>query len=225
MLEDMTLRDAYAAAETTAPHVDEESWERLACGELSAEEREQAIDHASKCSECASVLRALLVLEREAHELDPLVPAGIAVTSPRPRGRNLMRGAIAVAAAVAAATIVWLTVPLSSRVPQPPVPDPDTLRSVGESERPVPRSPLDEVARAPERFSWEGSADARAYEVELFDADGELIWESGEVVATSIPWPETHAPEPGRYYWRVVAIQTERGERRASPLVSFELTR
>ncbi len=226
MLEDMTLREAYAAAETTAPHVDEESWERLACGELSVEEREHALDHASTCSECASVLRALLVLEREAHEIDPFVPAGIAASSARPRARKLLRGAIAAAVAVAAAITIWLMVPLSSRtVLEPSVPDADTMRSAGESDRPVPGSPLDEIARAPDGFSWKGSAAARAYEVELFDADGERIWDSGELVGTSVPWPQKLAPEPGRYYWHVIAIQAERGERLASPLVSFDLQR
>jgi hypothetical protein len=87
----------------------------------------------------------------------------------------------------------------------------------------VPRSPLAEVAGRPERFTWQGIATARSYEVELFDRDAESLWKSGVMSEESVPWPEEVSPEPGRYYWRVVAILAERGERIASPLVSFEL--
>jgi hypothetical protein len=226
MLDDVTLREAYrAAAEPMAPHVSEESWERLACGELSVEEREGVLDHTSKCTECATLLKALLLVERGARDLDPSVPVGLtaapARAGMRARGRKLLWSAVAAAAALA---IVWLTLP-SRKVLEPFTPDGNVLRSAGESHRPVPKGPLDVLARVPESFSWEGSAAARAYQVELFDADGESIWQSGEVAGTSLPWPEQIRPEPGRYYWRVFAILAERGERIASPLVSFDLTR
>jgi hypothetical protein len=221
MLDDGTLREAYEASEPTAPHVSEDCWERLACGELSLEERDRALDHASGCFECGRILRALLLLEREARAIDPLVPAGLSTFSERRRRRTFLWGA---AAAAAAGAILWVTVP--SYLPQFPEsssPHGEALRSTGEWDRPVPRSPLAEVAGAPERFTWQGIATGRGYEVELLDADAESLWKSGVVSDESVPWPEEVPPEPGRYYWRVVAILAERGERIASPLVSFDL--
>lgn len=221
MLDDGTLREAYEACEPTVPHVSEDSWERLACGELSNEERDRALDHASGCSECGRILRALLLLEREARAIDPLVPAGLSTFSERPRRRALLWGATA---AAAAGTILWLTVPsYFSSLPESPPAAGEALRSTGERDRPVPRSPLAEGAVAPERFTWQGIATAQGYEVELLDADAESLWKSGVVADESVPWPEEVPPEPGRYYWRVVAILAERGERIASPLVSFDL--
>ena len=221
MLDDGTLREAYEASEPTTPHVSEDRWERLACGELSLEERERALDHASRCFECGRILRALLVLEREARAIDPHVPAGLSTVSEPPRRRAFLWGAAAAAAAVA---ILWLTVPsFFSNFPESSPPDGEALRSTGERERPVPRSPLAEVAGAPERFAWQGIATGRGYEVELLDEDAESLWKSGVVPGESVPWPEEVPPAPGRYYWRVVAILAERGEKIASPLVSFDL--
>ena len=221
MLDDGTLREAYEASEPTTPHVSEDCWERLACGELSLEERERALDHASRCFECGRILRALLLLEREARAIDPHVPTGLSTVSERPRRRAVLWGAAATAAAGA---ILWLTVPsFLSKFPESSPPDGEALRSTGERDRPVPRSPLADVAEAPERFTWQGIATGRGYEVELLDADAESLWKSGVVSDESVPWPEEVPPEPGRYYWRVVAILGERGETIASPLVSFDL--
>ncbi len=220
MLDDGTLREAYEASEPTAPHVSEDCWERLACGELSLEERERALDHASRCFECGRILRALLLLEREARAIEPLVPAGLSIHSERPR-RAFLWGAAAAAAAVA---ILWLTVPpYLSRFSESSPSDADAVRSTGERDRPVPTSPLAEVAGAPERFTWQGISSGRGYEVELLDADAESLWKSGVVPDESVPWPEEVSPEPGRYYWRVVATLAEGGEKIASPLASFDL--
>jgi len=222
MLDDATLREAYEASEPTAPHVSEDCWERLACGELSLEERDRALDHATKCFECGRILQALLLLERDARAIDPLVPAGLSTLSERRRRRTFLWGAAA--AAAAAGAILWLTVPSHfPRFPESSSPDGGALRSTGERDRPAPRSPLAVVAGAPERFTWQGIAAGQGYEVELLDADGESLWKSGVVSDESVPWPEAVPPEPGRYYWRVVAILAERGERIASPLVSFDL--
>jgi hypothetical protein len=219
MLDDGILREAYAASEPTAPHVSEDHWERLAGGELSPEERECALDHASRCSECGRILRALLLLEREARDLDLTVPAGLSTVSEPPRRRAFLWSAAAAAAAVA---ILWLTVP-SFRSPEPSSSGGDALRSTGARDRPVPTEPVAGAAGAPRRFSWSGIATARGYEVELLDADGEPLWKSAFVTEESVPWPQNVPPEPGRYYWRVVATLAEGGERIASPLVSFDL--
>jgi hypothetical protein len=220
MLEEETLRLAYAEAETSVPHLSEETWERFAFGELSVEERERALEHVSRCVECARVLRALSLLEAEARAIDPAVPARLSAPAEPSRRRGLLWTAAAAAAAVA----LWLTLPsFPPGRPAPGSPSTDSLRSATGASRPVPKSPLDRVASAPEGFSWEGTEGARAYRVELLDADGESIWTSGEVAETRVPWPRDVASDPGRYYWRVVAILAERGETVASPLVSVDL--
>jgi hypothetical protein len=215
MDDDGTLREAFAAAETTAPHVGEEAWERLACGELSIEERERVLDHSSRCPPCGRVLRALVILENEAREFDPHV---------RPRSRMRRGALVAAAVAAAAAVAVWLGVP-DSRTPlsDPSATGAGALRSGSESDRPMPRSPQGEVHGAPDGFSWDGTPGARSYRVELLDAEAESLWRSGEVAETKTSWPEDVPPEPGRYYWRVIATRSDRGETIASPLVSFEV--
>jgi hypothetical protein len=221
MLDDATLREAYQSSDPAVPHVSDDCWERLACGELSLEERERALDHASACFECGRILRTLLLLEGEARAIDPLVPAGLSALPERRSRRAFLWGA---AAAAAAGAILWLTVPWDSpAVPDSSSPAGGRLRSTGVSDRPVPRSPLAEVDGVPERFTWQGIASARGYEVELLDADAEPLWKSGVVTETSVSWPHEVLPGPGRYYWRVEAILAERGERTASPLVSFDL--
>jgi hypothetical protein len=223
MVDDGILREALAAGELTAPHVGEETWERLACGELSHEERERALDHASRCPPCGRILRALVILEREALEFDPLVPAVLSGATEARRGRQFRRSAIVGAAAAAVIAMVWLVVPSSWKRTDSSTPGVEALRSAGEDDRPVPRSPREEVLGRPRGFSWDGTPAARAYRVELLDSEGEPLWRSGELSETSIVWPSEVPPEPGRYYWRVIAILADRGEAVASRLVSFDL--
>jgi hypothetical protein len=224
MVDDGILREALASGERTGPHVGEETWERLACGELSLEERERALDHASRCTPCGRVLRGLVLLEREAREFDPLVPAALSGAPEVRRWPPFRRAALVGAAAAAVAALVSIVVP-SSRKPLPDssAPGVEALRSAGEPDRPVPRSPRDEVLGRPEGFSWDATPAARAYRVELLDSEGESLWRSGEMSETSVPWPDEVPPNPGRYYWRVIAILADRGEAVASRLVSFDL--
>jgi hypothetical protein len=217
--DDAALREVYAAVSRgSPPHLEEGVWVRLACGELSAEERERALDHASRCAECGRILRALALLDREARAVDPAAPAALSArrAAPRARGRWVWAG-LAAAAAVVVGVLARPTAAPPTAVEEVGV------RSAAEGDRPVPTRPLDEQAAAPEAFSWEGLAGARGYRVELLDEAGEMLWRSEPVSGTTLRWPESVAPAPGRYYWRVVATLEERGETRASPLVSFEI--
>jgi len=202
-------------------HPPEEAWERLACGELSEYERTTLLDHVVGCAECTRTWRALAEIERGARKFDPGMPRpGLALPAARgPRaGRWGLGGALA--AAAAAALIVWVGVRPQPSVP-PAQPPGETFRSGPEQPvQPVLRAPLGAVA-APQAFTWEPVPEAVSYRLELLDADGEIVW-SAATAETSAAWPSTLPRSPGRYYWRVVA-ELERGGSTASPLEDFDV--
>jgi hypothetical protein len=202
-------------------HPPEEAWERLACGELSEHERRSLLDHVVDCAECTRIWRALVALERGARRFDPGVPKPGLATPRRPAPRAWTWGlGGALAAAAAAALIVWAGV--RPQLPEPPrQPAGETFRSGPEAPaRPVLRAPLGAVA-APQTFTWDPVPEAVSYRVELLDADGEIVW-STPTAETSAAWPSTLPHSPGRFYWRVVA-ELERGGSTASALEDFDV--
>jgi hypothetical protein len=218
--DDRALREAYAAvAGGSPPHLDDEAWEGLACGELEADQRERALGHVARCAECGRILRALTLLEREARAVDPTIPGVLSVLPGAPPRRRawLWGGLAATAAAVAAVGL------LARPVATPPAVPDSEVRSVAESGRPVPLAPRGAQAKAPEVFSWEQRSGVRGYRVELVDEAGETLWRSEEVGGARLSWPQSVPATPGGYHWRVVAVLEERGETVASPLVSFRI--
>ena len=220
MADDRVLREAYAAvAGGSPPHLDEEAWERLACGELGADERERALGHVARCAECGRILRALTRLDREARAVDPTVPGVLSVPPGAPtRRRGWFWGGLA-AAAAAVVAVGLLARPLAT----PPAGLDAEVRSGAQSDRPVPVAPRGTQAKAPEAFSWERRSGVRGYRVELLDEAGETLWRSEQVGGARLSWPESVPAAPGGYHWRVVAVLEERGETVASPLVSFQI--
>lgn len=202
-------------------HPPEEAWERLALGELSEGERRSLVDHVVDCAECTRIWRALAEIELGARRFDPGVPEpGLALPArPGPRAWRWGLGG-ALAAAAAAALIVWAGVrPQPPAPPEPPAGE--TFRSGPEEPaRPALRAPLGEVA-APDAFTWEAMPEAVSYRLELLDADGEIVWTIA-TAETSAAWPLDLPRSPGRYYWRVVA-ELERGSSAASPLGDFDV--
>jgi hypothetical protein len=198
-------------------HVEDHAWERLACGELSAEERERALDHAARCATCGRILRALTHLARDARAVDPEAPGALAWAGASPPRARWVWGALATAAAVLAA------VALGPRLTPPGAVRPSGLRGGGVDDRPVPSAPRDAQTLAPRAFTWQGRATARRYRVELLDAAGERLWLSPEVEGTALGWPGSVPAAAGLYYWRVTATLGPRGETSASPLVRFEI--
>ena len=55
-------------------HPDDAAWERLACGESTAVEREATMDHVSACGSCAALYRSVVRLHAEARRFDADVP-------------------------------------------------------------------------------------------------------------------------------------------------------
>jgi hypothetical protein len=103
---DDRLARAYQAIPPPADHLSEEAWERFLDGTLSPAEREAAVEHITRCAECARVYRGLVAFERDSAPLHgrdanrrsasawrwagPLAAALAAVTLfvPRPRVAN-----------------------------------------------------------------------------------------------------------------------------------------
>ena len=193
-----------------------EDWERMACGELTSSEREELIDHVLDCAECAEIYRSLLELERGAREIDPGVPVSGLTLEPGGMRPVLVWGGGLVAAAVAAAVLIW-AIPSFRAASAPPG---EALRQASEVERPVLVSPLGAVG-APDALVWRALTGAVSYRLEMLDALGEPIW-STTTEQTSVPWPaEVPAPR-GVFYWRIV-VELERGGSVVSELESFDV--
>ena len=237
MLDDDRLRRLYAlGASDSEPHLDADGWERLAGGEMESDDRQRALEHLTGCPECAPIYRGLSMLAEDAGAFDPGVPVdalvarSCAVSTPRTRRRpapRLLWGALAAAAALV------LFVALPTNFPGDSIdtveqtesvsPATDRLRATSQRRRPQPDVPVGTIMVPPVAFSWQGTPAAGAYRIELLSADAELLWSSEAIEETSSPWPDQVVAEPGRYYWRVLALPQAGGEPAASELVAFDL--
>jgi hypothetical protein len=216
-LSDRRLRELYAAREREE-HPSDRSWERLACGEVSPEERATMLEHAGSCPSCAELFTALSRLEEEARR------AGIDPPRPAWRPPRVTAHPWRWAVAAAAAVLVVVAVPLGRRAPSPSAED-DPLRATARVARPEPIAPLDALESAPATLSWRGLGEGWSYRVEILDGLGEPLWESQRTSAISVAWPaEVPVPPGATFYWRVVAQPTGGGEPAVSPLARFART-
>ena len=143
------LRGLYtASAVPPGGHLLEEDWERLACGEMPAADRERSLDHVTRCAECARIYRGLDALAEGARSFDPGVPAALSRTLAFPRG--LLLGGLATAAALAAMLLWPATGPRG-----PATPPGDAFRGAAESLDPSPQTPRGRVQGLPsEQEIW-----------------------------------------------------------------------
>lgn len=204
------------ADNTGALHLDEATWERLACDELQGPERDAAFDHVTTCDECARVYRAVSALRGEAARFDPNVPAE-ATAIPT---RTMPRWAFATAA-VAAGLVLLLVLPQWIRQPAPT----ERVSSIrGDGLAPVTVEPRGVVKSGPRVFRWEGVASAETYRMRLLSPDGVVLWSSPPVTATVAEPPATVVFDDGIYFWDVSAHRA--GERIGeSELTRFEVRR
>jgi hypothetical protein len=72
---DGELRRQFAAMPAQGPCLDDAAWDRLAGREMTAFERQHALEHVTTCASCGAMYRALRILEAEARAFDPGVPA------------------------------------------------------------------------------------------------------------------------------------------------------
>jgi hypothetical protein len=213
------LRRLYTGSAVPAGgHLLEEDWERLACGEMAAADRERALEHVTRCAECARIYRGLDALTEGARSFDPGVPAAPSRTLAYPRG--LLLGGLAAAAALAA-MLFW---PAAGQRPRATPPG-DGFRGAAESLDPAPETPRGRVQGLPTELRWKGVPSPARYRVVVLDPDGEPIWSSGEVEATTLPWPAGLVLKPGSYFWQVIALPRGGlpGDERASALAAFEV--
>lgn len=228
MVDDPSLRAAYAIG-SPPDHVADATWDRLACGELTPAERERAVEHIVRCPDCMLLYQTLGRFHEGARAIDAQAPvAGPSLdTSPPLRApRGLVGGLLLTMAAalawVALGPLGLFTTGFGKGVPASPSAPGDVLRSRA-SAAPVPLAPIGESGSRVAQFRWRGVPTARAYRVRVFDADGELIWASGDVTATELAWPQAFVARPGRYYWQVVAFVPSAERERASDLKTFDL--
>ena len=145
-----------------------EELQEAVVGRLSAASRAATLAHAADCSACADELRLALELEpwaeRAAHKLDP----------GKRRETTAGRRWLAAAAVLLLAIGAVLALRFGRRVPEP-------VGGMRGQEEPAPAVlPSDGaiLQQAPDALTWAPVPGARAYLVELFDAESTPLWSS-----------------------------------------------
>jgi hypothetical protein len=189
-------------------HLDESTWERLAVGELAADERARALEHVMGCERCRKIYRGLLALKQGAAGFDPGAAAGTAPRRPRVRRGPLFLAA-STAVAAAAALALWIGARPPASPPAPPVRRGATQDGGSVHRAIVVEGPRGAVAAPPATFSWRPVDGADRYRVTLFGADGAPRWTDAwrPADAALAAWPADLLPAPGTYFWRVEAAQ------------------
>ena len=211
---DDDLRRRYQAdAAGEGEHVDDPTWERLACGEIGPAERVRVSEHITSCAVCGAIYRALTDLREEAQRFDPGAPA--ADSREFRAWLASWRQALAVAAALTL-VVVALTY---RREPSSTTRGGDAAAGVSTT------APAGTAAANPAlEFRWAPVAGADHYRLTLHAADGLPLWTSPNLSETKAGWPATVAAAPGTYFWQVFALG-DGHELADSPLVRLTLTR
>ena len=224
-VEDLRGAFRHSFSGDASEHLSEDLWEALALGELGPGDRDNAIDHILECPECADVHRALLVVRSGAAAFDPDAPAVVEPSHGGPSTKSRWWGGLSVFA-LAATIVLAVVLPLRTPTEAPTGPGPMVLRSSGESSPIRPLSPVDEVVGwqtiGELVLRWEAEDELGPFVAEILDADGELIWSSPQTMDAEVLWPAELTDQPGRYYWRVLAVDSANGSI-ASDLASFDL--
>jgi hypothetical protein len=207
---------------------DAEALARFAAGEAGAAEREALSKHVAGCAACAAAL-SFLSEDETAEPAD--LPRDVLRRSDewieavaRPRGQvSWMRFALRSAALVAvAAGLAVIVVPNLRRSDDA---DLGTLRGESPLE---PVSPVGAVAGPPRELRWVPYPGAAAYHVEMLGVDLEPLWsrrtrDADAVLALDESERRVLTP-PGRYWWRVQALDAVGRVLEGSPMVSIEIT-
>jgi len=197
------VRRIYQAGMQNGPagshHVSDALWEKLACGELSAEERTRVADHITRCRTCFDMYRATRELREGARAFDSNVPhdAPPAVVKSQSASLRPWWPYAAAAAIVLAAVLVPLM--------RSSAPEPEVTRTLSPAPTVVLTAPLGTVALGSALFEWQAVPGAQAYRVRLFSEQGVPLWTSADVAGTSVARPDSVPLPAGRYFWRVTA--------------------
>ena len=207
-MSDARLRQLYAlgtgaraGAAATATHVSPEDILALVQRSLPEAQRLATLDHVMACAECRREFDLLRAVEAAGGERTPQVrqlPSA---------WRRMAPLAIAASLALVVGTEAWRR----STADQPPV-----MR--GEAAGVTVTSPAGEVAAdAPLTFAWHPVPGARRYDLEVLNADGNLVFsaETRDTVVTGAR-PETIVPG-AEYRWWVRAVLEDGARPRSEP--------
>ena len=197
-------------ASSDSPHLDDDTLERFAAGELDAGQQTRVRAHADVCPSCAALVRGVTLLQAGARQFDPAAPR----EKPATQGRAWIP--IGIAAALALAVLVPMMTARLRLATEPP-----SGTREARSDAPVPIAPTGQLADMPGRFEWHPFKGAQAYEFRLFREDGTLLWEQRSA-GTSVERRADLPLAPGRYYWRVRALSEENAAADSS-LTPFEI--
>jgi len=192
-----------------ADHVTDADWERLMCGEMGAAERDRTLAHVMSCTDCRTIHRSLLEVQREAAAMERPAPANA--------GTTYRVWTIAGSLAAAAAVVMAVLIPWPSAGPSAG----DVTRSNPASAEVVVVAPAARSVLSSRRFSWQPVAGADTYEIRVNGEDGSRVW-SVTVAENNATLPDGVALTPGAYYWQVTA-QKQKATLAASPLIPFRV--
>ena len=196
-------------ASTGSPHLDDDTLERFAAGELDAGQQTRVRAHADACPACAALVRGVTLRQAGARQFDPGAPRD------RPADGRRIWIPIGVAAAIALAVLGPM---IAARLaPSQPL---STTRAVA-GDAPVPVAPAGPLTAPPVRFEWHPVKGTQSYELLLFRADGTLLWEQRSAGTSVKPGADLQLT-PGRYYWRVRALSDENAAAESS-LTAFDI--
>jgi len=191
-MDDELLRQAWRSGPApAAPLPDADDYAALLDGRLDPARREALLARVAEDADAALMLQMAMELRAAAAAVTS--PAA-SVTLLRPRARPQWRWVQALAASllVAVGAAVWLRPP-----PQ------DVLRGSVTS---ALSDPVDgaRLAAAPTQLRWAAQSGVTRYQVRLYDARAELIWQSAATaVELSIDEPTRQRIVDGHYFWRV----------------------
>jgi len=193
-MNDERLSQAWRSApHSDAPLPDADDFTALLDGRLDPARREALLARVAEDADAALMLQMAMELRAAAEAA--VAPPTASVTRLRPRARPPWRWLQALAASllVAVGAAVWLRPP-----PQ------DVLRSSATAALIEPPDGA-RLTAAPTRLRWSAQPGVARYQVRLYDARAELIWQSDPVAAVELKIDESTRGRIGNgdYLWRV----------------------
>jgi hypothetical protein len=202
------LKNLYRAGTEPADRAACPSGEELqnaALGRLSAASRAAILAHAAGCSACADELRLAMELEpwaeRAARTLDP--------------GKHRETTAGGWWLAAAAVALLAIGAALALRFGRPTAEPVGVMRGQEEAASAVLPADGTLLRQAPDSLTWAPVSGARAYSVEVFDAESTPLWSSRRLTTPRVDLPPEvrhRISEGGGFLWRVV-VYDESGRR------------
>lgn len=193
-MKDEGLSQAWRSAPyPDAPLPDADEFTALLDGRLDPARREALLARVAEDADAALMLQMAMELRVAAEAA--VAPPTASITPLRPRARPPWRWVQALAASllVAVGAAVWLRPP-----PQ------DVLRSSATATLIEPADGA-RLTAAPTRLRWAAQPGVARYQVRLYDARAELIWQSEPVAAVELEIDESTRGRIGNgdYLWRV----------------------